>query len=162
MPRAYRVMKAEGEPLRPVIGDAATKLGVRARDLAPDNEGNAQPGQGGMSVISSVSYSMWLKRILDVHTAQSWDMESTEVRELEEEELNDLWTEIDDSQKERLWGLSSDLNSLRDRETWVESDWPLMTKEGLERAQAEAFQRNRCGGRRAGVATGPGSVIRRV
>ncbi len=54
MPRAYRPMRAEGEPLRPVIGDSATRLGVRERDLAPDNEGNARPRQGGMSVVSSV------------------------------------------------------------------------------------------------------------
>jgi hypothetical protein len=38
-----------------MIGDTATKLGVRERDLAPDSEGNAQPGQGGMSVVSSVA-----------------------------------------------------------------------------------------------------------
>lgn len=87
----------------------------------------------------SVSYSMWLKRILDLHVAQSWDAASTGVHEREEDELNDLWTEIDDQQKERLWGLSSDLNSLRDRETWVESDWPPMTKEELARAQSDAF-----------------------
>lgn len=55
MPRAYRPMKAEGEPPRPVIGDTATKLGVRERDLAPDNEGNARPRHGGMSVVSSVA-----------------------------------------------------------------------------------------------------------
>ena len=89
----------------------------------------------------SISYSMWLKRILDVHTAQSWDAESSVVREREEEELNDLWTEIDEQQKERLWGLSSDLNSLRDREAWVESDWPPMTEEELGLARNEAYAR---------------------
>jgi hypothetical protein len=89
----------------------------------------------------SISYSMWLKRILDVHTAQSWDAESSVVREREEEELNDLWTEIDEQQKERLWGLSSDLNSLRDREAWIESDWPSMTEEELGLARNEAFAR---------------------
>jgi hypothetical protein len=36
MPRAYRPMRAESEPPRPVIGDSATKLGVRERDLAQD------------------------------------------------------------------------------------------------------------------------------
>src|SRR5438045_1920617 len=55
MPRAYRVMKAEGNPPRPVVGDSATKLGVRARDLPPDAQGNAQPNQGGMSVVSSIA-----------------------------------------------------------------------------------------------------------
>jgi hypothetical protein len=94
-----------------------------------------------IKISPSVSYSMWLKRILDTHTSQAWNAEPTDVREREDEELNDLWTEIDDGQKQRLWGLSSDLNSLRDREAWVESDWPTMSKEELGRAQADAFQR---------------------
>lgn len=79
----------------------------------------------------SVSYSMWLKRILDAHSAQSWNTEPTDIQEREDDELNDLWTEIDDRQRQRLWGLSSDLNSLRDRETLVESDWPPMTRKEL-------------------------------
>lgn len=53
MPRAYRVMKAEGNPPKPFIGDSATKLGVRERDLRPNN-GNAIPGRGGVSVVSSI------------------------------------------------------------------------------------------------------------
>lgn len=89
----------------------------------------------------SVSYSMWLKRILDIHRAQAWDVEQTDIQEREDDELNDLWTEIDDCQKQRLWGLSSDLNSLRDREVCVESDWPPMTQKDLVHAQSEAFQR---------------------
>jgi hypothetical protein len=48
-------MKAENVPLRPVIGDTATKLGVREKDLAPDEDGNVRPGQGGMSVVSSIA-----------------------------------------------------------------------------------------------------------
>lgn len=48
-------MKAEGKPPRPVIGDTATKLGVRERDLAADEAGNAQPGRGGVSVVSSIA-----------------------------------------------------------------------------------------------------------
>jgi hypothetical protein len=55
MPRAYRTMKAEGNPPRPVVGDSATKLGVRGQDLAPDEAGNARPGKGGMSVVSSIA-----------------------------------------------------------------------------------------------------------
>jgi hypothetical protein len=55
MPRAYRPMKAEGDPPRPVVGDSATKLGVREKDLAPDQAGKAQPGHGGMSVVSSIA-----------------------------------------------------------------------------------------------------------
>ncbi len=88
----------------------------------------------------SVSYSMWLKRILDAHSAQSWNTEPTDIQEREDDELNDLWTEIDDRQRQRLWGLSSDLNSLRDRETLVESDWPPMTRKELAHAQSVAFQ----------------------
>lgn len=89
----------------------------------------------------SVSYSMWLRRILDTHVAQVWDADATEVREREDEELNDAWPELADVHKERLWGLSSDLNSLRDRETWVDSDWPAMSEEELGRAQIEAYHR---------------------
>lgn len=55
MPRAYRTMKADGDPPRPVVGDTATRLGVRERDLAPDEAGNAQPGRGGMSVMPSIA-----------------------------------------------------------------------------------------------------------
>lgn len=32
-----------------------TKLGVREKDLAPDKQGNALPGRGGMSVVSSIA-----------------------------------------------------------------------------------------------------------
>lgn len=88
----------------------------------------------------SVSYSMWLKRILDAHSAQSWNTEPTDFQEREDDELNDLWTEIDDRQRQRLWGLSSDLNSLRDRETFVDSDWPPMTRAELAEVQRIAFQ----------------------
>ncbi len=75
----------------------------------------------------AVSYSIWLKKILDTHTSQAWDSEPIDVQERQDEELNDLWSEIDECQKQRLWGLSSDLNTLRDRETWVESDWSRMS-----------------------------------
>lgn len=89
----------------------------------------------------SVSYAMWLKRILDAHISQTWDAEPTGDRERADEELEDVWTDISDQHKQRLWGLSLDLNSLRDQEKWVESDWPPMTKEELGRAQTNAFQR---------------------
>ena len=35
MPRAYRTMKAEGNPPLPVVGESATTLGVRVRDFGP-------------------------------------------------------------------------------------------------------------------------------
>lgn len=89
----------------------------------------------------SVSYSMWLRRILDSHTSQAWDAEPTDNREREDEELNDVWTEISDCHKQRLWGLSSDLNTLRDQEKWVDSHWPPMTQAELGQAQTEAFRR---------------------
>ncbi len=88
----------------------------------------------------SVSSSMWLTRILDTHRTRGWETEPTDIQDREDDELNDLWTEIDDRQKQRLWGLSSDLNSLRDRETCVESDWPPMTRKELAEAQRAAFQ----------------------
>ncbi len=52
---AYRSMKAEGEPPQPIVGDSATKLGVRSVDLSPDAEGNAVQGEGGVSVFSSIA-----------------------------------------------------------------------------------------------------------
>jgi len=53
--KAYRSMKSEGDPPCPVLGDAATKLGIRPRDLAPDADGNAIPGIGGVSGFSSIA-----------------------------------------------------------------------------------------------------------
>ena len=89
----------------------------------------------------SVSYSIWLKRILDTHASQAWNAEPTDVREREDEELNGLWSEITEGQTQRLWGLSSDLYTLRDQEKWVESDWPRLNERELAEAQNEAFQR---------------------
>lgn len=53
-------MTSGGDPLRPMLGDAATKLGIRdgqngRPDLKPDAAGNAVPAQGGMSVVSSIA-----------------------------------------------------------------------------------------------------------
>ena len=84
------------------------------------------------------------------HSAQAWETELTDIHEREDNELNDLWTEIDDRQKQRLWGLSSDLNSLRDRETYVDSDWSPMTRKELAEAKSAAFQ-SRALGQAAGI-----------
>jgi hypothetical protein len=54
MPRMYRVMKQAKHELKPEIGDAAIKLGVRERDLAPEH-GHAPPGKGGLSVVSCIA-----------------------------------------------------------------------------------------------------------
>ncbi len=54
MPTSYRSMQTDGHEVRPLLGDTATRLGVRDRDLRPDG-GNAHPGRGGMSVVSSVA-----------------------------------------------------------------------------------------------------------
>ena len=54
MPRMYRVMKRGESVVRPEVGDTATKLGVRERDLPP-RDGNAHPGIGGMSVVSCIA-----------------------------------------------------------------------------------------------------------
>lgn len=55
MPRIYRVMKQSAVDAKPEIGDTATKLGVRESDLAPGAGGEAVPGKGGMSVVSSIA-----------------------------------------------------------------------------------------------------------
>jgi len=55
MPLAYRSMKSEADRICPVVGDRATELGIRERDLKPDKGGLAQPKQGGMSVVSSIA-----------------------------------------------------------------------------------------------------------
>jgi len=55
MPRVYRIMKQAQVDLLPVVGDAADKLGIRDKDLAPDADGNAVPGNGGMSVVSCIA-----------------------------------------------------------------------------------------------------------
>jgi len=55
MPKAYRSMKSERDPPKPIVGDSATTLGARPRDLVLDATGNAVPGQGGVSVFSSIS-----------------------------------------------------------------------------------------------------------
>lgn len=47
MARAYRPMKAEGAPPRPVLGDSAKKLGVRPFGLSPDEDGTSLPDRGG-------------------------------------------------------------------------------------------------------------------
>ena len=48
-------MQTEQTHLRPVVGDSATKLGVRDRDLKRNADGNAAPGKGGVSVVSSIA-----------------------------------------------------------------------------------------------------------
>lgn len=53
MPIAFRPMKEEADKL-PCVADTATGLGIRPRDLKPDDEGHAHPGNGGMSVVSSI------------------------------------------------------------------------------------------------------------
>jgi len=47
-------MKKKKDDGKPEIGDTATKLGVRESDLPP-REGNAHPGEGGMSVVSCIA-----------------------------------------------------------------------------------------------------------
>jgi len=46
-------MKQDTDKL-PHVADTATGLGVRERDLPPDDAGHAHPGQGGMSVVSCI------------------------------------------------------------------------------------------------------------
>lgn len=52
MQTAFRPMKDDDN--LPLVADNATGLGFRARDLTPDESGQAQPGCGGMSVVSGI------------------------------------------------------------------------------------------------------------
>lgn len=85
---------------------------------------------------SAVAYTVWLQKIVDTHVRKTWDQEPSAA---EEERCNDLWNELDEQQQERLWGLSSDLNTLRDKETWIDSDWEPTTPEALARQREEAL-----------------------
>lgn len=84
-------------------------------------------------------YRMWLSRIVDIHLRQTWDQKQTPGEEEEEEWFNDHWAELSETRRQRIWGLSADLESLSDCETWVESDWPAMTEADLAREQRDAF-----------------------
>jgi hypothetical protein len=53
MPIAFRPMKQADDKL-PYVADTMSGLGLRARDLPPDDEGQAHPGRGGMSVVSCI------------------------------------------------------------------------------------------------------------
>ncbi len=55
MPQMYRSMKAQVNLLRPSIGDSCTKLGVRDPKDLKSRDGRAHPGEGGMSVVSSIA-----------------------------------------------------------------------------------------------------------
>ena len=54
MPRVYRVMKQSRDDALPEVGDSLDKLGIRERDLQPDESGIALPRRGGVSVVSGV------------------------------------------------------------------------------------------------------------
>jgi hypothetical protein len=47
-------MKRAESDAKPEVGDTATKLGVREKDLIL-RDGNAHPGEGGMSVVSCIA-----------------------------------------------------------------------------------------------------------
>ncbi|OYV89906.1 MAG: hypothetical protein B7Z73_06505 [Planctomycetia bacterium 21-64-5] len=91
------------------------------------------------STNSAVIYAVWLQKIVDAHVRKTWDEERSDLEAEEDDRFNDLWRDLDECQQDRLWGLSSDLNTLRDRETWVDADWPPMTPKALAHEQAEAF-----------------------
>jgi tetratricopeptide (TPR) repeat protein len=89
--------------------------------------------------IAAVVYSVWLQKIIDAHVRKTWDTDRSDADEKEDERFNNLWRELQEQQQQRLWGLSSDLNTLRDRETWIDTDWKPMTEQALAREQADAF-----------------------
>jgi len=49
MPRMFRIMKRDDDGM-PKVGESATTLGVRAHEVDLDADGNAIPGDKGMSV----------------------------------------------------------------------------------------------------------------
>lgn len=53
MPTAFRPMREDYDSL-PRVADVAWGLGLRPCDLTPDESGQAQPGRGGMSVVSGI------------------------------------------------------------------------------------------------------------
>ncbi len=85
-------------------------------------------------------FRMWLQRIVDTHRAQAWNLPQTEQDEEESERFNELWQEMGAKYQHRLWGLSADLCSLRDNETFADADWAPITVEELQREQSAAFQ----------------------
>lgn len=62
------------------------------------------------------TYLAWVKHIVNTHRTQAWNGNRTPQQETEEERLNELWDDLDDAQRQRLWSLSADLNTLRDNE----------------------------------------------
>ena len=88
---------------------------------------------------SNSLYLMWLNRIVESHLKRDWDQYQTAADEEKEEWFNDHWRELAETHRHRLWGLSADLNTLHDKETYVERDWTPMTEDELRRQQSEAF-----------------------
>src|SRR5262245_39430941 len=86
-----------------------------------------------------VTYLAWVRHIVDTHRTQAWDRNRTPAQEAEEERLNELWDDLDDVKQQRLWGLSADLNTLRDNELAIASDWPPMSEEALSEALNSAI-----------------------
>ena len=70
---------------------------------------------------------------------EAWDRPQTAEEEKQDEWFNDLWQEMDEKLRHRLWGLSADLNTLGDGEKSVDVDWPPIPEEELKRVQSEAF-----------------------
>ena len=89
----------------------------------------------------TVVYGLWLSKILYAHRTDAWNAEPLENQEREDDWLHELWHELDEKPRQRLWGLSADLATLRDQETWVDDDWPRLTEQELARQQSAAFQR---------------------
>ena len=88
-----------------------------------------------------MTYLAWVLHIVDAHRTQAWDGTRTPQQEAEEERLNELWDDLDDAEHQRLWGLSADLNSLRDNEVVIASDWPPMSEAALTEALHSALEK---------------------
>jgi hypothetical protein len=88
-------------------------------------------GVGVPNESSSMNHMAWISHIVDVHQGQSWGTVRTQEQASQENSLNEQWENLEEVWRQRIWGLSADLNTLRDNEVvWV-SDWPPMSEAAL-------------------------------
>jgi len=88
---------------------------------------------------NDATYLAWLAHIVNTHQTLAWDLPRTPELEAEEDRLNETWDDLNEVQRQRIWGLSADLNSLRDNEVAIASDWPPSTEGALKAALDKAL-----------------------
>lgn len=87
------------------------------------------------------TYQAWIRHIVAVHRDQLWSTARTPDQASEEDRLNEQWQDLDELQQQRIWGLSADLNTLRNNEVVVATDWPPLSEAALQRALQDALTR---------------------